>query len=117
MRTANEPSAMGVLMKRLVVLAALAAVSCVSDPPPTSFLSPDGRQAFAINCSQSGLSACYIRAREACGGDYEIMRTVDGSVPVTNPGTGQLVSLNDQRLYAVCASSLGGLPKPSTGAN
>lgn len=89
-------------MKRLLVLVALAAASCVSDPAPKPFVSPDGRQAFAVDCSQSGLSACYTRAREACGGDYEIMRTVDGSVPVTNPVTGQLVSLNDQRLYVSC---------------
>lgn len=86
----------------LLVCAAAALGSCASAPSVTAFQSPDGRPAFAIDCSDTGLSSCYTTARESCGGNYEIMRTVDGSVPITNPVTGQLVSLNDQRMYVSC---------------
>ncbi len=93
-------------MRRFLAVAAIAASSCATVPAVTPFLSPDGRQAYGILC-EDGMSACYTRAREACGGDYEVMRTVDTSVPYTNPATGQLYALADQRLYVTCAS-----PKP-----
>jgi hypothetical protein len=66
-------AALGVLMKRLVVLAALATASCVSAKP---FTTPDGKPAYLVECDGDSLdiSSCYDKARETCGGDYEVLR-------------------------------------------
>lgn len=71
---------MGVLMRLLIVLAALAAVSCVSAKP---FVTADGRSAFLIKCNGDRLdiTSCYDKARESCGGDYDILhRTEDQQI-------------------------------------
>lgn len=91
-------------MKRLVVVSAIALTGCLSDPPPSSFVAPDGRAAFSVNCSQGGMTACYTAAREACGGNYEILQAVDATAPISNARTGQIISVADQRIYVACAS-------------
>ena len=60
-------------MKCLVVLAALAAASCVHVKP---FTTPDGKTAYLVECNGDSLdiSSCYDKARETCGGDYEVLR-------------------------------------------
>lgn len=89
-------------MKKLMLGAALLLTSCATAPTSTPFLSPDGRQAFGVNCGDFGMSACYTAAREACGGDYEVMESVDKTVPYSNPATGQIYGIADQRLYVIC---------------
>lgn len=93
-------------MKKVGLVGLLVLGACASDPPPRAFTAPDGRPAFAITCSESGMSVCYDRARASCGGNYDILQTVDGAVPISNAVTGQIVPLNDQRLYVACAKQL-----------
>lgn len=91
-------------MKKLALVALLGLGGCATDAPPRAFTAPDGRAAFAIQCSESGMSVCYDRARASCGGNYEVLQTVDGAVPISNPSTGQIIPLNDQRLYVACVT-------------
>lgn len=64
-------------MKRLVVVAFLAAGGCglarlVNGPTPTAFTAPDGRTGFSLSCD-ADMAYCHNEARTACGGDYEVL--------------------------------------------
>lgn len=90
-------------MKRLIVVAALVFGACATDPEPQSFISPDGKQAFAVTCSNSGMAACYTKAREACSGDFQIIQTVDTSSTISDKRTGQVFAIPDQRMMVTCS--------------
>lgn len=64
-------------MKRLLVLAALAAGSCATAKPYTT---SDGRTAYLVKCNgeRMDITACYEKAREACSGDYDILHRSEG---------------------------------------
>ena len=70
-------------MRVLVVAAiALGMTSCASDPKP--FIGPDGRQAFTVTCDDWGeaMELCYSKARTVCGGNYDVIASVDDRKPV-----------------------------------
>jgi hypothetical protein len=59
-------------MRPALVLMCLLLGSCTSVKP---FTAPDGRSAYLAKCSGNlnDMTACYAKARETCGGDYEIL--------------------------------------------
>jgi hypothetical protein len=76
-------------MKRVIVVAVLALSGCESDPDQTGFMDlmrgegvdrmtmPDGRTGYLVNCDAQGFSACYDRARQICGGNFEVVTRTD----------------------------------------
>lgn len=54
-----------------LVLGSLLLASCAS---AQSFTTADGRSAFMINCRNSSTVECYAKARETCGGNYDLLR-------------------------------------------
>lgn len=76
-------------MKRIVVVALFAAGGCSTSPDQTGFMDlmrgegvskltlPDGRAGYLVNCDAQGFSACYDRARQICGGNFQIVNRTD----------------------------------------
>lgn len=44
--------------------------------PIRPIITPDGKEGFVVSCDQS-VEYCYERARQVCGGNYEVIRRVD----------------------------------------
>ena len=81
----------------------------------STIATPDGKAGFSVSCNEGGMAACYTMAREACGGNYDIIDSDKRSIPVTNPVTGQLVSLNRQSISIACKTSYPPFPSQPPG--
>lgn len=68
---------LGTLKVGLVFVVVVGAAGCASAVRPIT--SPDGRAGFVVGCDAWGESAdvCYAKAREACGGDFDILSRTD----------------------------------------
>ena len=60
-------------------LIALAIISGCASHAPKEFTGPNGRQAYAMRCHNSG---CYERAGQLCRGGYTILDSSSGPVGV-----------------------------------
>lgn len=49
--------------------------------PIRAIVTPDGKEGFVVSCDRS-VDYCYERARQVCGGNYEVIRRVDPDVKV-----------------------------------
>ena len=81
----------------LLTLGAALLAGCASAITP--FTSPDGRQAYAMACG-NGFSRCYDKARELCGGDYDVIDRISGNIVTAYNGMASTV--NNDRLYVAC---------------
>ena len=72
-------------MKRFGLGVMLLLMGCASAHPMTA---PDGRRAFATICERNWqtIADCHKAAREACGGDYDVLRTTRYSLDVACKG-------------------------------
>jgi len=84
----------------VLLLTAAMLAGCAS--PIRPFTSPDGRQAYAMACGK-GLSRCYDKARELCGGDYDVIDRVSGKTVTAY--NGMVSTTNDDSLYVACKSA------------
>ena len=88
----------------LVVIAAISLSGCASVSETSA---PDGRKAYALNCSGSarGWNKCLQAAGEKCGSaGYDVLdRSTDSSVSVFSSGNGGLLGgNNDKSMLIAC---------------
>jgi hypothetical protein len=71
----------------------LAVAGCAN--APAEFTGPDGRAAFVVECDGWGeaMPICYERARAKCGGNYDVIASVDDRRPV--PSTSVTTSVRN----------------------
>lgn len=86
-------------MRLFAVGLVLLAGGCVS---VESFKAPDGRTAYVIECNGGlqSMAACYNRAAEVCGGEYDVLDN-DQSVGVVGTG-GNLTPAKFRTLAVAC---------------
>lgn len=72
---------LGTLKIGLVLVAVVVVAGCASSV--RSIMAPDGRAGFVVGCDGWGEAAdlCFSKAREACGGDYDIIARTDETSP------------------------------------
>lgn len=77
------------MMRWWTVLSFFALTAC-ADITPQPIVGPDGRQAFAMECSGYGrtLEQCYAKAGELCAVGYDVVDRASGVavVPLANGG-------------------------------
>lgn len=67
---------------RVFVVCGLLLAGCSS--APQEFVGPDGRAAFVVACDDWGeaMPVCYTKAREKCGGNFDVVASVNDRKPV-----------------------------------
>lgn len=70
-------------MRVLIAAAAVTLVGCSTTSSVRQITTPDGRKGFSVSCDGWGETSdlCYTKAREACGGDYEVMNRFEERTP------------------------------------
>ncbi len=70
---------------KVIILTALSLILIGCSSSPTSLIGPDGTPHFLIRCGH--IQQCYIDARKACSGNYEIINTTTNTDVFNRQGT------------------------------
>lgn len=76
-------------------------VGCATEIIPKQFAGPNNRLAYSMDC-RGDVQRCYEKSSELCKNGYQIINSTSGSQLITNPYSGQAISIQRINVAIEC---------------